>query len=211
MATNRVRFFVIGVLGLTTLGACRTATNAEKQRPTPSSSASDAAVPQPAPRKTRRVAFSLVELIANPRQYQGTDVSVVGYLVMDKVHDDEDDATLYLERESARMNITTNAISVRFGACRDHVSISGEKIITPDPEALPPLPGYVVLQGTFEPAPDDAPFGRGGICAVTSVIRRDDPEQGVGAKSWWNTVARPLSSVPPSREKPPGAAGRTQR
>jgi hypothetical protein len=191
VVTSSVRFFVAEVLVLMTLGGCRNPANAEKQNPLPISSVSDASVSQPAPRKTRRIAFSLIELIANPRQYQGTDVSVIGYLVMDKVHEDEDDATLYLERESARMNITTNGISVRFGACRDRIGISNEKMVAADPELLPSLPGYVVLKGTFEPAPEDAPFGRGRICAVTSVIGRDDPEQGVGAKSWWNRVARP--------------------
>lgn len=159
-------------------------------------------------RKLPRMAYSLIELIANPRQYQGTDVAVIGYLVMDKVHDHEDDGTLYIERESARMNITTNAISVRFGACRELMSLSDEKLLAPDPELLPSLPGYVVLHGMFEPVPDGVPFGRGRICAVTSLIGRDDPEQGSGAMSWRNTVARPMSSMPARREKPPGTAGR---
>ncbi len=172
--------------------------------PSPSSSGStqsSAAAGTSVQRKLPRMAYSLIELIANPRQYQGTDVAVIGYLVMDKVHEDEDDGTLYLERESARMNITTNAISVRFGACRERLSLSDEKLLAPDPELLPSLPGYVVLHGIFEPVPDGVPFGRGRICAVSSVIGRDDPEQGSGAKSWWNTVARPTRTVPSAAPK----------
>lgn len=191
----------LALLALATVGGCRTPANAEKHKPTPVASVSDASVSQPAPRKVRRIAFSLIELIANPRQYQGTDVSVQGYLVVDKVHDDEDDATLYLERESARMNITTNAVSVRFGACPDRVSISDEQMIAADSGLLPSLPGYVVLKGTFDPAPEGALSRGARICAVTSLIGLEDPEQGSGADSWWN-------SVRPVRERPPGTAGR---
>jgi hypothetical protein len=137
-------------------------------------------------------------------------MSVEGYLVLDKVHKDEPDGTLYLERESARMGIGANAISVRFGACAGRISLSGEKLVKADPELLPQLPGYVVVHGIFEPRAEGSIVGGGVICGITWLIRKDDPEQGVGAKSWWNSVARPLSSAPPWHRSS-GAAGRGER
>jgi len=143
----------------------------------------------------------MIELMANPLMFQGADVRVVGYLVMDKVHEDEDDGTLFLERESARMNITANALSVRFGPCRTRLAI-GERMLRLEADPLPALPGYVMVKGILEPAPDDDPFGGATICAVSSVLGLEDPQQGSGAKSWWNTVARPVASASPSRGKP---------
>jgi hypothetical protein len=143
----------------------------------------------------RRI-YSLIELIANPRLFQGVEVSVQGFLVLDKVHKDEDDGTLYLERESARMNLTGNAVSVRFGACPVRLSLSDEKLVTADPEVLPALPGYVAIHGIFEPAPNGAIIGGGTICAITAVIGRDDPEQGIGASSWWNRSRPGKLAVP---------------
>jgi hypothetical protein len=151
----------------------------------------------------RRVAFSLIELIANPRFYDGTEVAVTGYLVLDKTHEDEDDGTLYLERESARVNITTNAVSIRFGACRDRLPPLNDELLSPEPGNLPPLPGYVTLRGTFRPAGDDEALSQGTICAITFLNGQEDPEQGTGKDSWWNTVARPVRSSAPATKRPP--------
>jgi hypothetical protein len=150
---------------------------------------------------------SVIELIANPRHYTGTDVQVTGYLVMTKVHADEEDATLFIDRESARMALTANSISVRFGPCKNRLG-SEDAMKAADPELLPSLPGYALVSGIFEPSPDGAPMGYGTICAVTRVTGLEDPEQGVGENSWWNknaqwgkTAGSASSSSQPSNRK----------
>ncbi len=155
-------------------------------------------------RKLPRMAHSLIELIANPHQYQGADVGVVGYLVLNQVHEGEADGTLYLDRESARMMLNPNAVSVHFGGCSSTISTSDEKAMKADAETLPALPGYVVIRGIFEPRPESSVIGGGTICGVTSIVALEDPEQGKGATSWWNTVARPANSGRVSRDKAPG-------
>lgn len=122
---------------------------------------------------------------------------------MHRIHKDESEGTLYLERESARMDITTNSISIRFGACRDRLPPLNEEILSPEPGNLPPLPGYVTLRGVFRPAGDDEALSHGTICAITFLNGQEDPEQGTGEDSWWNTVARRVRSSAPAMNKPP--------
>ena len=152
--------------------------------------------------KVPRLQYSMIELLANPSRFQGADVGVVGYLVMDRVHEDEDDGTLFLERESARMNLTPNALSVRFGPCRTRLAVE-KRMLQLGTDPMPALPGYVMVRGILEPPPEEDPFGVATICAVSSVLGLEDPQQGSGAKSWWNSVGRPGPSATPPQRRPP--------
>ena len=190
----------LGLFAGLLLSACQTQGNSEAVGAKPSSSATNASPSAPAARKLRRVAFSLIELIANPRFYDGTEVGVTAYLVLNKGGDV--DGTLYLDRESARMNINTNSVSIRFGACPDRLPPPKEELVSPESETLSSLPGYVTLRGTFRPPPDDVDFAYGTICSITYLVVREDPEQGSGQDSWWNR-ARPIRSSTPTMNRPP--------
>jgi len=196
-----------GVAAAMTISACeRKEPHATLAPPaSPSASASGLVSKQdssPRGPKVPRLQYSMIELLANPARFEGADVGVVGYMVMDKVHEDEDDATLFFERESARMNLTPNALSVRFGPCRRKLAV-GERMLKLGTDPMPALPGYVMVRGTFEPAPEDDPFGVATICAVSSVVLLQDPQQGTGAKSWWSSVGRPAASTLPAQRRAP--------
>lgn len=121
-------------------------------------------------RQTMPSPRSIIELIARPGAFKGLDVLVGGYFVADDAHAGKVAGQLFLDNESATMNLQRNALNVSFGRCRT-VSSQTNLLDPSDPDQY--SNNYVMVGGTFEPAPENS-AELGTLCGITRITMLED-------------------------------------
>lgn len=131
--------------------------------------------------RTRRVATSVVQLIANPEKYDGAEARLVGFLTMSQP--DRDVGSLHLNREDADRLLGAN-VEVSFGRCDEKVPLDP---LIPVAQAFRNDRKYVSMTGRFLARPDSS-TSVGVVCDISELGARQLPDEANGGE-------------------PPGAAG----
>jgi hypothetical protein len=116
----------------------------------------------PRPRPPTHV-HSLIEILAHPRELDGADAAIGGFLVIGESQGGIGGA-LYLNREDWSFGLMNN-VPLRFGPCR-RGSTSEPLLTMDDARATNSTAGYAVVRGTFEA---DGSLAGGSICAIKSI------------------------------------------
>jgi hypothetical protein len=111
---------------------------------------------------------SLIELIAHPEKFRGTNVRVLGYLAAIDPHGEAQgsDGVLYLGKDDAEWGLP-NGVHVKFAPCR--YTAVPENLVGVDEAPMYEFK-YVIVEGIFEPAREGSVDELVGvICGITRV------------------------------------------
>lgn len=137
--------------------------------------------------KVRQTATSVVQLLANPERYDGSESRVNGFLQMDRPDREDIQAFLHLNQEDADRMLGTH-IEVSFWKCDEKPLLDP---LIPVGEAMRHDRKYVAVTGKFVASPS-SPSRVGVLCGISELLELPEPGQ-------------------PSREESSGAAGRATR